>query len=158
MRRSVFSPCPMGNVNLDCYRPYEALQYGSVPILEKRAGLDYFTALFGSHPIPTFRTWREAARFVESSQHDYAAQDRLISQCSEWWRGYKRDLSSRIAQFIEEPHGNAAGPAVRWQRSIPGAQGFELMRHHSFPALLRRAKLMASRMAKGGRSRKTAGT
>jgi hypothetical protein len=158
MRQSVFAPCAMGNVNLECYRPYEALQAGAVPILEKRIGLDYFRGLLGEHPMPTFTTWPEAARFVMRMKADFAAQDRLIAQCAEWWTGYKRDLSARIAQFVQESHGPELGSAVHWQRSIPGSQAFELLRHHSTPAMLRRAKLLVTRISRDGKLRKTFGT
>jgi hypothetical protein len=157
LHQSVFAPSAMGNVNLECYRPYEALQRGAVPILEKRLGLDYFTKLLGKHPMPTFFTWRDAARFVASMQGDHAAQDHLIAECSDWWIGYKRNLSARIAQFVQEPHGADLGSAVHWSRSIPGSQVFELLRHHSVPATLRRAKRMALRIANEGKLRKTAG-
>jgi hypothetical protein len=37
---SAFTPCPMGNVSQESHRPYEALEVGSIPILEKRLFMD----------------------------------------------------------------------------------------------------------------------
>ena len=68
LRDSVFVPCCMGNVNLDSYRVYEALECGAVPILEKRISLDYFRQLLGDHPMPSFMSWRQAASFLNAIQ------------------------------------------------------------------------------------------
>ena len=64
---TVFAPCPMGNVILETWRFYESLEMGCIPLLEKRKGLDYFTALLGPHPIPTFRSWTEARHYAEAA-------------------------------------------------------------------------------------------
>jgi hypothetical protein len=157
LRQSVFAPSAMGNVNMECYRPYEALECGSVPILEKRIGLDYFASILGKHPIPSFGTWSEAAQFLTRLKGDAEAQDCLIAECTDWWRGYKRDLSARIERFIEQPDGAESGMAVSRQWSIPGFQAIELLRHHKVPAVIRRIKRQVARIVKEGKLRKTAG-
>jgi len=157
LRESIFAPCPMGNVNLESYRVYEALECGAIPIVEKRIGLDYFTGLLGSHPLPAFTNWRQAARFVEKLRGDRAALDGLQSECMDWWKAYQKSLTQRMADFFDSPHGDEAGPCVRWRRSIPGAQAIELMRHHTVPALARRIKLQSLRLVQEGRVRKTWG-
>lgn len=55
MLDSIFSPCPQGNVLLETPRVYEALQCGSIPIVERRLTLDYYKQLLGPHPLPTVR-------------------------------------------------------------------------------------------------------
>ena len=61
-----FAPCPMGNVNIECFRTYEVLERGAIPIVEKRWGLDYYHNLLGNHPMPTARPWSEARRMVQA--------------------------------------------------------------------------------------------
>ena len=157
LRDSIFAPCPMGNVNLESYRVYEALECGAIPIVEKRIGLDYFTSLLGKHPMPAFTTWRQAARFVARIRGNPGALDALQRECMEWWRAYKTGLTERMARFFEAPRERDAEPFVRWRRSIPGAQAIELMRHHTVPALARRIKLQSLRLVQEGRLRKTWG-
>jgi hypothetical protein len=157
LRQSVFAPSAMGNVNLECFRPYEALECGSVPILEKRIGLDYFANILGKHPIPSFKTWGEARQFLAQLRWDDEAQDHLIAECTDWWRSYKRDLSARIERFIEQPDRAEAGTAVWWQQSIPGSRAIELLRHHTVPAVIRRIKRQVVRIVKEAKFRKTAG-
>jgi hypothetical protein len=157
LRDSVFVPSSMGNVNLESFRIYEALECGAIPILEKRWGLDYFTSLFGSHPLPAFTSWGKAARFVEGIRNDREALDRLQSQCQDWWHGYKQSLRERIEEMFVSPPGAEAGSFIHWRRSVPGSQAIELARHHTFPALLRRAKVQTLRAIHEGKLRKTTG-
>ena len=82
---SVFAPSAMGNVNLECWRIYEALEAGAIPILEKRPTLDYFTQMWGKHPLPTVRSWREAHRFITEMMTSSKELDRLQSECTNWW-------------------------------------------------------------------------
>jgi hypothetical protein len=157
LRDSIFVPSSMGNVNLECYRIYEALECGAIPIIERRIGFDYFTHLLGRHPLPSFTNWGQAARFVDSMREDRAALDRLQMECVDWWDGYKQTLTQRIERFIDAPTGEEAGSSVRWTRSIPGSQAFELMRHHSMPALGRRVRMQLRRLMQEGKLRKTEG-
>lgn len=157
LRDSIFVPCPMGNVNLESFRIYEALECGAIPILEKRVGFDYFQHLLGDHPMPTFRSWSAAARFLAGICEDRAALDRLQSQCVEWWDRYKSQLTARIEEFLAAPAGEEAGAYIHWRRAIPGSQAAELTRHHTVPALLRRIKVQSLRVLHEGKLRKTTG-
>jgi hypothetical protein len=157
LRDSIFVPCSMGNLNLDSFRVYEALECGAIPILEKRAGLDYFSRLLGAHPLPTFSNWRLAARFISFMLHDRDALVNLQKQCIDWWAGYKQNLRDQVERFFETPHGEEAGKYINWRHSLPGWQSFELLRHHSMPATLRRVKLHLKRLSDEGKLRKPTG-
>jgi hypothetical protein len=157
LRDSVFVPSSMGNVNLDCFRVYEALECGAVPIVEQRVGFDYFARLLGSHPLPCFTDWNHAARFLGRIQHDHEAQDRLLSECSLWWSNYKNELKARIEDFVAHPVGDEAGSCVNWKRAIPGSQSIELLRHHTVPAFRRRIRVQVERVLREGKLRKTTG-
>jgi len=98
MDESVFAPCPGGWSNLETFRVYEALEAGAIPIVEKRPGFDYYTALLGAHPMPSFFTWAEAAAFVA----DVRDVERLRGACMEWWRALKPGLASDTAHFVEK--------------------------------------------------------
>jgi hypothetical protein len=155
LRDSVFVPCCMGNANLDCYRVYEALECGAVPILEKRISLDYFRQLLGDHPMPAFTNWRQAARFLNAIQDDRAAQDKMLQRCSSWWTAYKRTLMQNIEDFVAKS--TPSTNAVRWHGRLPGWQVVELMRHHNAPALLRRAQRQFLRLRAEKAWRRTTG-
>lgn len=86
MRRARFVPCPAGNVSLDSFRVYEALQAGAVPILDCRTAqrtMDarFWSLVFGDdHPLPV-------------ADEDWSvAVDRtaLPIEVAAWWTQYKR--------------------------------------------------------------------
>lgn len=155
---SAFSPCPMGNVNLECFRLYEALECGSIPIVEKRLSLDYFKNLLGDHPLPTVRSWPEARRVIGRLANDPAQIDALQDQCVAWWEGYKREYSAEVGEFLRT---RSADPTV-WETSpgslaqkMPGWNALELGRHHDLAALFRRVNRQISRFGSQGKLRVT---
>jgi hypothetical protein len=138
---TVFTPCPMGNVNLESFRVYEALECGSIPIVEKRLTLNYFNRLLGPHPLPAVRTWRSARALIERSIHNAEALDRLQQQCTQWWREYKSKLRSAVLDFIQSCSAQEhAQPAISFRKGQSLWRVWELCRHHSFPALARRLR------------------
>ncbi|HEX3437712.1 MAG TPA: hypothetical protein VHT24_13165 [Pseudacidobacterium sp.] len=156
LRDSVFAPCPMGNVNLECFRIYEALECGSIPILERRTTLDYFRGLLGDHPLPTISNWREAQQIIATLSENRTDLDALQRTCLDWWKNHKIDISGRIGNFLDNDS-SASQPFASWQHALPGWQFFELTRHHSLPAFGRRCKAQFSRLVSEGKLRKTYG-
>ena len=97
---SAFAPAPMGNVMLETPRIYEALELGSIPLIETRRAYPYFEHVLGSHPLPTFERWGDATAFVERHARDPAALDALQRSCLDWWADFKVGLSRRVRDFI----------------------------------------------------------
>jgi hypothetical protein len=97
---TIVVPCPGGWSNLETFRVYEALEAGCIPIVEKRPGFDYFTALLGPHPIPTVAGWPEAAALVAQWK---AAQDLepLRASCAAWWNSFKPKLAQDTSDFVK---------------------------------------------------------
>ena len=155
LQQSAFAPAPMGNVNLECYRLYEALDAGAIPIVEKRQFLDYFTKLFGDHPLPTVRNWRQARGLVRGYIDDPVRLNELQQQCHDWWTSYQRQLVDRIGAFLADraAAGDQVNPLRSRLPSMPGWQYLELSRHQSASALYRRVARQISRVARQGKWR-----
>jgi hypothetical protein len=152
LAQSTFSPCPMGNVNLECYRVYEALENGSIPIVERRLTLDYFRDLLGQHPLPTVSSWTEALRMICRMMERPGDIDALQDTCIEWWNGYKRKFTAEIGSFLAERSLDSveqrAEAMVSWRQKLPLWQVFELVRHHNLSALGRRVVRHSERFVK----------
>ncbi|HZU10821.1 MAG TPA: hypothetical protein VFA02_13040 [Pseudacidobacterium sp.] len=155
--QSVFVPCPMGNVNLECWRIYEALECGAIPIVERRATLDYFGNLLGPNPLPAFRKWSEARDFVQKMTTDPGRLEDFRTQCVAWWEQYKLDLKGRVRDFTQKPQTASPKSVVSGVYRIPGWHGLELLRHHSLGAMQKRISLQAHRLFVQRRLRVTAG-
>ena len=134
---SVFLPCPMGNVVLETWRLYEALEQGCIPIVEARPTIDYWRRLFGDHPIPTVRDWHEAPALIARLAPEATA---LQARVHGWWATHKRVLRDRMAAFMREDHAtDLARFADRWRVRHPmthqALRLTELARHQNFASL-----------------------
>lgn len=153
---SIFCPSPMGSANLECSRTYEALECGSIPIVERRIGLDYYRELLGPHPLPTVRSWAEARGLVGALLESPERLDALQAECVGWWRDKKARLRVEVGEFLAARSADAtAGDRPMYE---PRANSnlwrcVELARHHDLRAAGRRASVMASRIIHGRRTR-----
>ncbi len=145
LRESVFAPSPMGRLNIECFRLYEALECSAIPIVERRMFLDYYRHLFGAqHPLISVKNWHEAAVIMRDLQRNPNELDRLQESIREWWKTYKIELKCNIGKFLRRTESYVSnnrqlGAGLGWAYRIPLWQPIELSRHHSFRALVRRA-------------------
>lgn len=158
LRDSIFVPCPMGNVNLESWRIFEALEAGAIPIVERRLTLDYFAGLLGDHPLPCFRSWEEAAKFALNVANDSSQLDRLQNRCMDWWKSYPARLTTQIGNFLEKNQHQASTAPLQSRLPQFGVWKYvELMRHHSAGAVMLRVERNIQRLAGGKRWRQTQG-
>jgi hypothetical protein len=146
LSNSIFSPCPMGNVILETWRLYESLELGCIPLVETRASLDYFTGLFGQHPIPSFKTWKAARRYAGEALADEAFLLRKQSEIQSWWDSKKRAVRAEVRHAATGPSCHGAlqrygalarnrYPALHEPRRLA-----ELLRHQNRTSLMSRLK------------------
>jgi hypothetical protein len=153
---SVFAPCPMGNVVLETFRFYEALENGTIPLVERRPFRNYYADFFGKHPVPTFASWNEAANFVRTMKDNHAELDALQERVTAWWRWTKEAMKADLHAFLEAGMDDAyrvdmaAFPYTRNRVLRKVEQAVELGRHHSWPAAARRVRMSATRLATTG--------
>jgi hypothetical protein len=146
MSNSAFAPAPMGNVTLESFRIYEALDCGAVPIVEKRKGFDYFSLLFGPHPLPCVMDWTEAPKLISHWISAPSALDDLQSRVMEWWSQLRKKLSSDLAADCVR-HANQASRIHFDHWPVGKARAFrEVWRHQCWSSLSYRLKLLPVRL------------
>lgn len=101
LEQSIFVPCPRGNNSPDTFRLYEAIEAGSIPIVERE---DYWDNLFGNdHPLIQVSNWSKAVSDIAvlSKQTEWLEEYsiKLIS----WWKTQKNTLKQKIKTTIEKP-------------------------------------------------------
>lgn len=95
MENSIFVPCPAGNVHLDSFRIYEALEAGCIPIIENGRGLDCFRPYLGENPILMISDWNNIEEMIKNIMQKGDVES-LSRECSEWWKKHKLDIQKRI--------------------------------------------------------------
>lgn len=113
MADAVFAPCPAGNVCVETCRPYEALELGTIPLLPSRRFSNAFEDVLGSHPLPMFPNWSQAAQFVREKIDNPTELDALQSLCQEWWESFQYSTSAELAEFIEDGRNGAYRHALQ---------------------------------------------
>jgi hypothetical protein len=89
---SVFVPSPSANVHCECYRTYEALECGAIPVVDT----EYYRKAFGA-PLPIARpTWEGAADMLNGWLEDPESLERLQRDCEAWWEGVKTGYPKKV--------------------------------------------------------------
>lgn len=108
LAESIFVPCPSGWGGAkglkDCFRLYESLEAGSIPIVEKD-DFAYFDKFFPGHPflqIPS--DWSGIGNDLESLLSEPQKLQEYNNQLIEWWSNYKNNLKLKITQSLQMKH------------------------------------------------------
>ena len=89
-----FIPCPNGFFHPETYRLYEALECGSIPIVEDT--YKYYDRLFPNNPFIKINKWIDAKPIIRG--WDKNQIKKKIIECSTWWNEEK----NKIQDFIKD--------------------------------------------------------
>ncbi len=97
---SIFVPCPSGwggALGLkDCFRLYETLEAGSIPIIEKDEHL-YFDSFFPQNPLlKVSNDWQEVDETINDLLNNPEKLSRHAKEVANWWSKYKENLKQSI--------------------------------------------------------------
>lgn len=90
---TIFVPCPKGWIHSDSFRIFEAIEWGSIPIL-KRYESDSYRYL-GNHPFPIVDEWTDISLLMTKDI------SKLRMMCWLWYLNKKLDLAIDIYSKIE---------------------------------------------------------
>lgn len=103
-------PCPSGPVHHCTARVEEALEAGCVPILDLVRPVDpqfdYWTLLFGDHPMPTLYDWATLPAAVVEQVDEWPAN---ANRCWSFWQQWKRATSHRLDGDVRAVASGAVG-------------------------------------------------
>lgn len=104
MARAKVSPCPSGPVTVDTFRAYEALELGSVPIVDtqtpKEDWAGFWEWLFEEPvPFPTIINWESLPGYIQETAAKYPD---INNKCQSFWIRYKNKLKHKIFEQIFE--------------------------------------------------------
>jgi hypothetical protein len=100
-KKTLFVPIPLGYGNRDeTCRPYEALEYGCIPILKKVNGVDFYKSVLGEHPLPSVNEWSELKPLMEKLSTEKI--DDLIIKIHNWYLNLKDELSKKASDIINK--------------------------------------------------------
>ena len=93
-----FAPCPAGFFHPESYRIYEALQCGTIPIVE--SVYNYFDNIYPKNPFIKINKWKEAKEIIDNWNDDQILNKR--KECINWWNQYLSDHKNFVQAKIKE--------------------------------------------------------
>jgi len=87
-------PCPMGNILPETFRFYETLESGSIPVIRRYNGSDYYSGFFKNHPIPTVNDWNELPLVMDSLINN--GYDSTCTNINNWYATIKQELRQLV--------------------------------------------------------------
>lgn len=107
LKNSDITLCPRGNFNIDSFRIYEAMEHGSIPLIEKfnqNQPQDYFENILGADcpllKIPDLNS-SDAINFVKNIKDDSKYREDLKLEIIDWWfNKYIKNLTNKILDII----------------------------------------------------------
>ena len=98
--RTVFTPCPRGNMNPDTFRVMEALESGSIPVITTFYGVDYFRYTFGDHPFVVAESWDQAARECGRLLGEPVELESRLNEVAEWYAHFVSELQHDVEKLV----------------------------------------------------------
>ncbi|QSR88602.1 hypothetical protein IT6_09595 [Methylacidiphilum caldifontis] len=143
MTDSIFHPCPMGNVVLETFRIYEALEFGGIPIIIKRRNFDYFNKILPNNTVPQVKTWKQACDLIRGMFKDEKLLTTTQLTISNWWDSFKIKLKNKVSSFVTD---GFEGKLKLYLQNIHSYNDFihdlwrrnELLKHQSFYTAIKR--------------------
>ena len=124
LKRAKFVPCPMGWINIDTMRLYEALDAGAVPVVlsnlsNKQYHPCYWEELFGINDIPFIieSNWPLAAQRCLDILEDGSYYE-LQNKCEEFWAMAKLNWKKEISTYFNMLKSAKHEPAANYLNPI----------------------------------------
>jgi hypothetical protein len=100
---TIFAPSPPANVHVECYRTYEALECGAIPVVDT----DYYRTQFEA-PFPAVESdWSDAPEILNRILDDPPALEELQQRTSRWWEDVKQTYPERIRALARQARTSA---------------------------------------------------
>ena len=108
LEQSVFTLCPVGQINIDTFRLYEALEAGSIPVVLKfaphlRAEPSYWHHLFRGEqhmPFVCVNNWVEAVDLCSKLLERPELLNQIQMDCKTFWRNWKINWQNYFSRQI----------------------------------------------------------
>ena len=101
---TIFSLCPMGNYNIDCFRICESLESGCIPLVPAKTvfqNYDYYDKLFNCKtPFIKMTYWNNIENIIRKMIENPKELEKKRLEIIKWYSTYKHDLKIHIEEKV----------------------------------------------------------
>jgi len=100
--KSIFVPIGRGNVSLDCFRIYEAILAGAIPVIVgPKEEIDYIFSFNGNKPLMICgNSWTVVAAQCKHLSQNKEIVDQIIIANKQWWNSQIIYIANKIQEII----------------------------------------------------------
>jgi hypothetical protein len=101
---SIFVICGRGNCNLDCFRIYEAIVAGAIPILIGTLDEINTTFHYNNRGIPPFiydDSWEKVVIKCNTLLQDPAKLQKIQDELLEWWKTQLATIHAKLGTYLQ---------------------------------------------------------
>ena len=104
LAKSRVVPAPAGNITIDSFRFYEAIEMLCIPIGDSKNSVgedfNFYHYVFGdSVPFETTNSWKNLQGIADRALSNYPEK---LHEIVSWWIKYKRDFANKIMEQVYE--------------------------------------------------------
>ncbi|QES89189.1 hypothetical protein [Rhizosphaericola mali] len=115
-KKSIFAPTPFGNINYECFRTMESLEWGCIPVTTAFLGIDAYKYVYGDHPFIVGEDWKDAVAKMAVLLADESALIRKQKEVWDWYRAFKKELQEDVLKIISGHSSKVTGKQFQYQK------------------------------------------
>lgn len=115
-KRSIFAPTPFGNINYECFRTMESLEWGCIPVTTEFLGEDCYKYVYGDHPFIVGKDWADVAKQVKNLVDDPRKMKIKQEEVWQWYRLFKEELQEDVSNIVEGKFDAIRGKQFTYQK------------------------------------------
>ncbi|MBF7682645.1 hypothetical protein I2F27_04765 [Acinetobacter sp. B5B] len=131
-KESIFALCPLGNINFECFRTMEVLEYGCIPVTTEFLNRDCYKYIYGDHPFIVAKSWKEAKLEVINLINDNEALKKKQKEVSDWYFNFRIELAKDLNYIINNNIKAVTGKQFIYQKEVRSDILFKFKFIHHF--------------------------
>lgn len=96
---TILAPSATGWINLDCFRIWESLECGCIPVV-RDIDNSYFRKAYPHPPFIILSRWTHVKKALKPYLSDRAKLEAKAKECFTWWKNYENSLREQIQKDI----------------------------------------------------------
>lgn len=125
-KKTIFIPSPFGNINFECFRTMEALEWGCIPVTTMFLGRDCYKYIYGDHPFIVGSDWQDCANQISILINNPKLLEQKQIQVKTWYNDFRKNLSLDVESILSGRLKDIKGKQFSYQKELNNDLYFKL--------------------------------
>ncbi|HFT1527991.1 TPA: hypothetical protein ACHWKK_001943 [Providencia stuartii] len=125
-KKTIFIPSPFGNINFECFRTMEALEWGCIPVTTMFLGRDCYKYIYGDHPFIVGKNWLDCANQITYLIKNPKLLEEKQKLVNVWYKEFRNNLASDVKAILSGELDKVKGKQFLYQHELRKDYYFKL--------------------------------